>query len=276
MLPSRLVIFSAVEGTLLDSASRRWTGAEDALAELERRRVPLVLCTGGTRAQLEPLRTKIGHGHPFITEGGGGLFIPDAYFTMKLEGAHRAGRYFCVPCAKDYAATVAGLAEIAREAGADVLGFSEMTAREIARNEGESSREAERAREREFSEKFFFAGESGDIGKRFATLARERGWHAVPGEPFWQFSSSAGPERAIRQLMRFYQAALHQKLRSVGIGSSAEDLPLLSAVSQRIVLPRHGEKFESALVAGLPRSTHASASGPVGWNENVLDLLAES
>jgi len=69
----------------------------EALFEIERRKIPLVLSTRGTRAQLEVLRRKIGHGHPFSTEGGGGLFLPDGYFSLRLEGATRAARYLCVP-----------------------------------------------------------------------------------------------------------------------------------------------------------------------------------
>ena len=46
-----------------------------------------MLLTRGTRAQLELLRRKIEHAHPFITEGGGGLFLPDGYFSLRLEGA---------------------------------------------------------------------------------------------------------------------------------------------------------------------------------------------
>src|SRR5580698_7990268 len=104
MLASHHVIFTAIEGTLLDPGSRRWSSAEEALVEIERRHVPLVLVSGSTRAQLEPLRQKIGHSHPFITENGGGLFIPDGYFSLRLEGGVRIGRYFCVPFAQNYAA----------------------------------------------------------------------------------------------------------------------------------------------------------------------------
>ena len=156
MLPSPHIIFTAIEGSLLDPASRKWSAAEEALVELERRQVPLILVTGGTRAQIEPLRSKLGHTQPFITENGSGLFLPDGYFSMKLDGAVRMARYFCVPFAKDYAAATAALEEIADEAGASVVGFSQMSPREIAGNTGGPLREAELAHQRDFSERFFF------------------------------------------------------------------------------------------------------------------------
>src|SRR5579871_866855 len=115
MLPSTRVIFTVLEGALLDPKSQSWSAAAEALAEIERRRVPLILVTSGTRAELEAFRTKIGHGHPFVTESGGGLFLPDGYFTQKLHGAVRVGRYFCVPFGRPYAEAAEAVEELAKE-----------------------------------------------------------------------------------------------------------------------------------------------------------------
>src|ERR1700688_1385551 len=142
MLPPTRVIFTAVEGALLDSKTQSWSAAAEALEEIERRRVPLILGSSGTRAHLEPVRRKIEHGHPFITESGGGLFIPDGYFAQRLEGAVRQGRYFCVAFGRPYADAVAAAEELAEETGASIVGYSQMPAREIARNTGESMRQA--------------------------------------------------------------------------------------------------------------------------------------
>src|SRR5260370_25142826 len=115
MLAPRVVIFTP--SNLLGSANGLSSSASEALLEIERRKVPLVLLTRGTRAQLEPLRRKIGHSHPFITEGGGGLFIPDGFFAIRLEGARRVGRYLCVPFGHPSHDAAAAVEDIARQAG---------------------------------------------------------------------------------------------------------------------------------------------------------------
>src|ERR1700747_2011629 len=89
MLAPRVIIFTTAN--LLGSPTRTGYPASEALAEIERRKIPLVLLTRGTRAQLEILRRKIGHAHPFVTEGGGGLFLPDGYFALGLEAPGRGG-----------------------------------------------------------------------------------------------------------------------------------------------------------------------------------------
>ncbi|HEY4579910.1 MAG TPA: HAD-IIB family hydrolase, partial [Candidatus Acidoferrales bacterium] len=66
-----MIVFTDLDGTLLDYHTFSWTAANEALAEIERRRVPLVFCTSKTRAEIEALRRKIGNAHPFISENGG-------------------------------------------------------------------------------------------------------------------------------------------------------------------------------------------------------------
>ena len=277
MLAPRYVVFTALEGSLLDPQSLSWSATGEALDELERRHIPLVLVSQGTRAQLEPLRGKLQHAHPFITESGGGLFLPDGYFSLRLEGAVRAARYFCVPFGQPYAEVTAALEEIAAQVGADVVGYSRMTAREIARNTGETTRVAELARQREFSERFFFAGATEDAMRRFEEAAHREHWEAVRGNPFWEFRSVASNDRALRYLMRLYRsAAPRTRLTSVAIGSMASDLSLLSAADSVILIPRPGMGFDATLATAFPAATHAPCPGPAGWGQAVTKLLWET
>jgi mannosyl-3-phosphoglycerate phosphatase family protein len=275
MLPPTRVVFTAVEGALVDSRGRSWQAAEEALEELARRRVPLIMVTSGTRAELEPLRRKMENGHPFITESGGGLFIPDGYFDRHLEGAVRDGRYFVVAFGRPYEETAAAAEEIAEESGASIVGYAQMTAREISRNTGESIHEAERARKREFSERFFFAGGSEKIIGKFEREASKGGWNAVRGEPFWELRSGNDEGRALKHLMKLLRDSLHTKLRAVAIGTSARDLPLLAAADHAVALPQRGHDFDPVLSSRLPKALTGEAAGPVGWNQAALKALEE-
>jgi mannosyl-3-phosphoglycerate phosphatase len=273
MLAPRHVIFTRVEGALLDSGSQSWAPAADALDEIGRRRTPLILATHSTRAELEPFRRKIEHGHPFITEDGGGLFLPDGYFSLALEGAARAGLYFCVPFGQPYAAVTEALAEIAAESRASVVGYSQMSARELAQNTGAPLRDAELARQREFSERFFFVGDVEKAATRFTRIAKERRWDTIPGDPFWLLRSGNDERRAVRYAMRLYRTSMRSRLSSVGIGSSIWDLPLLLSVDHPIILPGAQDVANAELTARVPNATLGEAPGARGWNEVVLSVL---
>jgi mannosyl-3-phosphoglycerate phosphatase len=275
MLAPRQIVFTAVEGALDHLVPRFSTAVSEALQALARRGIPLVLSSHGARAQLEPLRRKLQHSHPFLTESGGGLFIPDGYFNHRLEGATRAGRYLCVPFARTHAEAAAALQEIAAEASASVVGFSQLSSREIAQNSGESPKEAELSRQREFSEIFFFAGEMVKAPRRFSEIARKRGWEATPGDPFWELRASKlqNHQPAPHYLMDIYRKSLHVRLRSVGIGIQAQDLHLLSATDTAVVLPRHPGNFDEALLSHLPGALRGDQPGPAGWSQAIMNVL---
>jgi mannosyl-3-phosphoglycerate phosphatase len=273
MLAPRVIVFTP--SNLLGSTTRAGTHpASQALMEIERRNVPLVLSAHGTRAQLELLRRKIGHAHPFITEGGGGLFIPDGYFALRLEGAKRAGRYLCVPFGHSSQEAAAAVEDIARQAGAEVVRYGEMKAREIARNAGMTERDAEGSRQREFSERFFFAGNAGLAAPAFERIAGEHNWQIRRSEPFWELCSGNDEGKAVRYLMRLYREALRSRVRSVGIGASVEDLSLLAASDQAFILPLSCDRFDDKLVSRLPNATKIDVPGTPGWNQTVLKVLS--
>ena len=273
MLPARHLIFTDLDGTLLDNQTYSWAAAEEALEEIERRRVPLVFVTSKTRAELEVLRRKLGHGHPFVTENGGGIFIPQGYFNLPLEGARRAGRYQCVALARPYKEIVSALEELAAEAGVTVVGFHQMSAREIAQNTGLSLQEAELARQREFDEPFFFAGAGEDDIHKFGQAARRRRFEFVQGGRFWHLAAGSDKGRAVRHLVKLYRTARRSRLRSVGLGDSPNDLSLLAAVDQAVLLPQPDGTFASDVLSRLPHVLRGAAAGPAGWNQAVLQIL---
>lgn len=272
MLAPRVIIFT--QANLIGSRTRATHPASEALAEIEKRNIPLILSTRGTRAQLEPLRSKIGHAHPFITEAGGGLFVPDGYFALRLARVKRVGRYLCVPFGRSSQEARAAVDDIAAEAGAEAVHYAEMNAREIARNAGMTERDAEASREREFSERFFFAGNAGLAAAAFERIAAEQHWRVRRTAPFYELCSGNDEGMAVRYLMRLYREALPSRLRSVGIGASFEDLTLLAASDQAFILPLSSDHFDEKLQSKLPTAARIDIPGTVGWNRIVLSILS--
>ena len=272
MLAPRVVLFTP--SNLIGSPTRAANPGSEALAEIEKRNIPLILSTGGTRAQVEPLRRKIGHAHPFMTEWGGGLFIPDGYFALRLPRAKRVGRYLCVPFGRSSQEARAAVDDIAGKTGAEVVHYAEMNAREIGRNAGMTDRDAEASREREFSERFFFAGNAGLAASAFEGIAEEQHWRIRRAEPFYELCSGNDEGIAVRYLMRLYREALPSRLRSVGIGASSEDLSLLAASDQVFILPLSSGHFDEKLVSKLPSAARIDVPGTPGWNHTVVSILS--
>jgi len=273
MLALPLVLFTEPLDVFLPHGRPAEQAAREGLGELERRHVPLLFASRGTRMEVEFVRRRLGNQHPFITENGGGLFVPDGYFRQRIPEATSVRHYHCVSFAKPYAEACAALEEIAAEANAEVVGFHQMSAREVAENAGLPLRIAGLARQREYDEPFFFAGEEAAASRRLEEVAKARGWRVVRGESFWHISSGTEVGRAMRRLLELYRAARHGRVRSVAVGSSRCELDMLTAAGRAILLPVSGGAFDEVLMGRLPTGRRAASAGATGWNEAVVELL---
>ncbi|RMG01121.1 MAG: mannosyl-3-phosphoglycerate phosphatase, partial [Nitrospirae bacterium] len=76
----KVIIFTDLDGTLLRADDYSFSEAKEALSLIKRRGIPLVIVSSKTRAEIEVYREKLGNTHPFVSENGGGVFIPLGYF----------------------------------------------------------------------------------------------------------------------------------------------------------------------------------------------------
>lgn len=274
MLRPNLIIFTELDGSLLDRNSCSHAPAEEALGEIARRGIPLVFCTSKTRAEVEVVRRKLNSAHPFIVEDGGGVFIPDGYFPKRLPGTIKVRHYNCLALGRPHAELVDEFDSLVEQTGVSAEGFHQMKPRDIARNAGLSLSDAELAAQREFDLPFFFAGASEAEEETFIAAARERKLSVVRGRRFRHLFAGSDKGRAVRKLVEQYRAALpHQRLRTAALGDSANDLPMLAAADKAVLIPQRREQFDEEVLAKLPRILRAGAPGPAGWNAAVLSLL---
>jgi mannosyl-3-phosphoglycerate phosphatase family protein len=274
LLAPRHLIFTTLEDALVDSRTGSFSDAEEALAELDHRNIAVVVLTARTRAEIEPLRRKLGHNHPFVTESGGGIYFPDSYFSIRLPGVVRTGRYLTIPLGRPYKEVCMALDDIAEECEVGVAGFHHMSPREVTDNTGLRARDAELARSREYDEPFYFTSADDASIARFVATAGERGFQARPGKPFWHFSAGSNPVHAVRLLTKLFREATHTKLSGVGIGSSLEDLRWLRAVDHAVLLPNERTETEQTEHGRIKNLVMGDAPGPAGWNAAILNIIS--
>jgi len=79
------IICTDLDGTLLDYSNYSFEKALPALQLLKDRDVPLVICSSKTKKEIEYYRKKLDNHHPFVSENGGGIFIPKNYSKFKIQ-----------------------------------------------------------------------------------------------------------------------------------------------------------------------------------------------
>jgi len=266
----RIVIFTDLDGTLLDHDSYAWEAARPALDRVKASGTPWVLCTSKSRAEVEPLRDALGHRHPFIIENGGAIFIPKDYFTVPLPAHTSLGRYLAIELGESYPALRRTLAEIARDAGVPIRGYGDLTVQEIASLTGLSPDEAARATIREYDEPFVMEGTPADQ-RRVLDVMTARGVRWTRGGRFHHLTGRSDKGRAVGILADLYRSQ-YGPILTIGVGDSYNDLPMPGAVDRPILVKRPDGGYDpDVALAGL---TRADGIGPAGWNAAILPLVA--
>jgi mannosyl-3-phosphoglycerate phosphatase len=268
------VIFTDLDGTLLDHTSYGWEAAKPALAALRCFRVPRVMVTSKTYAEARPIARRLGWRAPLVVENGGAIYVPAGYFPFTLDGARRAGRsWLRLACGIERKRLQKALARAAREARLEVRGFGQMSAREVAIRTGLSLSDARRARQREFDEPFVVLGGNARRWSHFARSVRRAGMQATRGSRFFHIHGNSDKGVAVRKLTAWFRRAGGKDVLTVGLGDSPNDIPLLRAVDLPVLVARPGGRYDRETIEAVPGIRRAGGIGPNGWNRAVWKFL---
>lgn len=262
-----LVVFTDLDGTLLERGSFSFAAARPALRRLARLRVPLVFCSSKTRAEILFWRRRLGNGHPFISENGGGIFMPPGALAG-LTGLPLTGGLATIAFGSPYAQLRREFVRLRRQLGAAVRGFGDMTASEVAALTGLTPYQARLARQRDFDEPFVFKG--GDPGP-FLRAIEASGWNWTRGE-LYHLLGDHDKGRAVALLLDRYRR--RGPVFSAALGDGLNDLPMLRAVDRPFLVRRPGGGFAPGV--DFPGLERTRAAGPAGWNEALAALLDET
>ena len=250
-----MIVFTDLDGTLLDHDDYSHAPAEPALKALRQHGIPLVLASSKTAAEVAPLRASLGFAEvPAIVENGAGLLPPG-------ESGLHGGQYDDLRAA---------LARLPRDVAARFQGFGDWGIKGIARHTGLSPSDAARAAQRQFSEPGLWTGSS--AGKAlFLAALNDHGITAREGGRFLTLSYGGTKAQQMGAILTRYGSPY-----SVALGDAPNDIEMLERADMGIVVanpahaplpPLQGEAEGRIRRTGLP--------GPEGWNEAVLGVIVE-
>jgi mannosyl-3-phosphoglycerate phosphatase len=265
----QIVIFTDLDGSLLDAQTYSFDAAREALDALRARSIPLIPASSKTRVEIERLRNSLDHHHPFIVENGGGVFIPKGYFDFPLEGAVLRGPYQVIELGLPYVALRLALKEIAHALGCRIRGFGDMTVEEIAERTGLNPSDAQLAKQREYDEPFLVETAPPPVDE-IRLKAEARGLRCTSGGQFYHLTGSSDKGLACQYLIDCYRRR-HGAITTVAIGDSLNDLPMLAAVDRPMLVQRADGTYDPAVM--LPGLVRAQGIGSPGWNRTVLAAL---
>lgn len=269
---SQPVIFTDLDGTLLDHETYSFSAAVPALEILNEKGIPLVFCSSKTRAEIEYWRDKLGNRHPFISENGGGIFIPLSYFAeddvrAAVPKPKMVDGYHVLVLGTTYRVLRGALRDL-RVSGFDIKGFGDMSAPEVAEITGLSRKEAELAKKREFDEPFVLQGDKVNLSAFLASV-REKGLRWAQGR-LYHLMGDHNKGGGVDALKLLYQRK-YGNIITIALGDSPADLPMLEKVDYPILVRNYRQEHDPTVA--VPNLIRADGVGPEGWNKAMLELI---
>ncbi|MCE5265127.1 MAG: HAD-IIB family hydrolase [Deltaproteobacteria bacterium] len=265
----QMIIFTDLDGSLLDHEDYSFEAARPSIERIKRLGIPLVMTTSKTRREVELLQREMGMSAPMIVENGGGIFCPPGYGNLAIDRGERQGEYTVIRVGTTYSAVRRFVEKAAAAFG--IRGFGDMAPAEIAALTGLSLEKAALAKEREFTEPFLM--EESEKLRPLAEAASAEGLKITRGGRFHHLIGVDQDKGvAVRIAGELFRMDSGEELVTIGLGDSANDLPMLEQVDIPVLIARPDGKHLDIELPGLIR---AKAPGSRGWNDCVSRLLRE-
>lgn len=267
-LLNKLIVFTDLDGTLLDHYSYSWEAAEPALSALREAGVPLILNSSKTSAEIAQLRDALDNHDPYVIENGSAIVIPAGYFTHR-EPSPDDPEVVCFGA--DYADIRQHLVDL-REAGDfRFVGFGDLNDEEVASLTGLDAPAASRARQRSSSEPVLWQNGPARL-EAFRKALEDRGLQLTQGGRFLHVSAAGNKGAAVEWLGRCFACERGlDAMISIGLGDGPNDRPMLEAVDYPVII-----RSDHGLPMPLDNTEHlirTQKPGPAGWNEAILELI---
>lgn len=246
---TKLIVFSDLDGTLLDHDTYDFSPALPAIQALKRRGIPLILASSKTGPEIAKIREALGIvNYPAIVENGAGELDPGRPTLQDTSQYNNLRRKL-----QTLPASLLDLYQ----------GFGDMTDLEVSNLTGLSLGAAGLARQRAYTEPGLFSGNNAQK-QAFCAGLIEIGVCTNEGGRFLTLSFGRTKADGFRKIVAEFGAEF-----SIALGDAPNDRELLLAASQAVVV-RNDHAPKMGMIRG---AVYTDLPGPEGWNKAVLDLL---
>ena len=267
------LVFSDLDGSLLDHDSYRYDAALPQVQALEQAGVPLVLVSSKTRAEILALRVELDNVHPFIVHNGAAVFIPRHYFPEQPADTEVRDEFWVWAMAPPRERWLSLLRNLAPEFPDAFESFDSAGVDGIVAMTGLSADAAERAGQREYSEPVRWLA-SLEEQHRFIERLQAAGATVTPGGRFLSVAGPADKGSALQWLRSCYQRAGNGEVEDLAIGDGPNDRPMLEVAGTALLVRSPVHDFPT--LARTDNVIRSQGLGPSGWAEGVSQWLSST
>ena len=260
LISSRAIIFSDLDGTLLDHDSYQFDAASNALAAIKRLSIPLILNSSKTFAEIITIQQKLDICQPLICENGAAVYLPDT-------NTHPAN-WQCHAFSKKREIVLQHLQQLRQQYGYRFIGFSDCDGQGISDLTGLPLAQAQQAASREFSEPVLWQ-DSEEALTAFIQKLHEYQLTAQQGGRFLSIMGQANKAAAMQWLCNYYSG--EKPVSIVALGDSPNDAAMLNAADIAVVIK--SARSHLIQLEKPNKVIRTQQPGPIGWQAAMDEIL---
>ena len=265
---SDLVIFTDLDGTLLDHKTYSVRAALPAIDLLIRRKVPIVPVSSKTAQEIRRWVRLLDLEGTFISENGCGITMPSGYLAKRPENAVDREGEWKISLGKDIHQVRQGLQELSVEAGFTYRTLDQMTSEELSSLTGLAGEELDDCLAREHDLPFVIVGQF-DL-EAISRAAVLKGYHFTRGGRFYHLTGGCHKGDAVRIMADLYRRERVDPL-FIGIGDSFNDLSMFEAVDRAYLVQKPDGTYDPLVPEEA--AYRVSGAGPQGWRAAVEEVM---
>lgn len=264
------LVFTDLDGSLLDHYSYSHKPADNTLIYLEQNNIPVIPCSSKTQAEIEILRKDLNNQHPFIIENGAAVYIPKGYFPVQPDQTIEYDEYWIKSFVKPHDFWIEKLNLISNEFSGLYEAFSQMSDSKIAKETGLSLKQANLAAQRQYSEPILWLGNDTEKSS-FISKLNEHGVNVLQGGRFLHICGKADKGKALEWLSQTYIKMMGKSFSSIAIGDSHNDCQMLETADYALIIrsPVHNPPT----LKRIKNTITSEENGPLGWTQGVQRIL---
>lgn len=249
-----LLVFSDLDGTLIDHHSYSAAPAAPALSKLKTCGAGLIMASSKTAPEIAVIRQALGWDDwPAIVENGAGLLPADDSAAQDQT---------------QYQSLREKLDRLPKDLRQHFRGFGDMTVDDVAVATGLPHQSASLAKDRAYSEPGEWTGTDSQR-QRFLTQLAKEGISAREGGRFLTLSFGKSKADQMASLIAHYRPT-----HTIALGDAPNDIEMLEAADHGVIIANpHRAPLRPLASEAAGRITRTTDAGPEGWNIAILGLL---
>lgn len=270
------LIFTDMDGTLLDHETYSIEPAKALLEKLQFAEIPVIPNTSKTFAELLSLRKQHNLTGPFIVENGAAVYIPHGFLPKKPAGALWSDGYWCKSFSSSRAHWLQLVEGMSKRFAGKYVGFSKMSLSDITEATGLAVKEAELSSQRQYGEPVLFTGND-EEKSAFISGLKARGATILEGGRFIHVCGNVNKGIAMNWLADVIQTQFNLSTvpRKIALGDSGNDIAMLEEADIGIRIRTH-VKPPPDIPNAKGEIITSTKIGPEGWSEMLSTLFTFS